>query len=198
MFEKRIEKKAVKFIEREERFINYEWNHYKTILIVIIVLLTTESYLTGSLQKFLENLGSYGYFGGFISGFLFTYGVTTPFSIAAFFILAKDLNIWILTLLGTLGGLIGEYFIYNFAKKEAGKSVKLYKNKKIKMPQIKSKLLRKLSPLIVAIIVATPLPDELAAFFCGIEKYDLRDFLILTFISKFIGILFIVYLGRIF
>jgi uncharacterized membrane protein YdjX (TVP38/TMEM64 family) len=198
MFEKRVEKKAVKFIEREERFINYEWNHYKTILIVIIVLLTTESYLTGSLQKFLENLGSYGYLGGFMSGFLFTYGVTTPFSIAAFFILAKDLNIWILTLLGTLGGLIGEYFIYSFAKKEAGKSLRLYRNKKIKMPQIKSKLLRKLSPLIVAIIIATPIPDELAAFFCGIEKYKLRDFLILTFISKFIGILFIVYLGRIF
>ena len=198
MFEKRTERKTIKFIEREERFVIYEWNHYKTVLIVIIVLLTIESYLTGSLQKFLESLGSLGYLGGFISGFLFTYGVTTPFSIAAFFILAKYLNIWILTLLGTLGGLIGEYFIYDFAKNEAGKSVKIYKNKKIKIPEIKSKLLKKLSPLIIAIIIATPLPDEFIAIFCGIEKYDLRDFLILTFISKFIGILFIVYLGRIF
>jgi membrane protein YqaA with SNARE-associated domain len=194
----KIEKKTLKFIEREERFINYEWNHYKTVLIILIIFLTLESYLTGSLQQFFDSLGKYGYIGSFISGFLYTYGVTTPFAIAAFFILAKYLNIWLLTLLGTFGGLIGEYFIYDFAKKEVGKSVRIYKNKKIKLPEIKSKFLKKITPLIAGLIIATPIPDEFLALLFGIEKYKLRDFLILTFISKFIGILLIVGLGRIF
>lgn len=194
----KIERKAIKFVKREEKFINYEWNHYKIILIIIIILLTLETYLTGSLQRFFNSLGNYGYIGSFISGFLFTYGVTTPFAIAAFFILAESLNIWLLTLLGSFGGLIGEYFIYDFAKKETGKTIKIYKNKKIKLPQIKSKMLKTLSPLIAGLIIATPIPDEFLAVLFGIEKYKLRDFLILTFICKFIGILFIVGLGRIF
>jgi uncharacterized membrane protein YdjX (TVP38/TMEM64 family) len=194
----KVEKKAIEFVKKEERLINYEWNHYKTILIIVTILLTLESYLTGTLQKFLEDLGNYGYLGSFISGFLYTYSITTPFAIAAFFILVKNLDVWLLTILGTLGGLLGEYFIYDFAKKESGKSVRISKNKKIKIPEIKSKFLKKISPLIVGIIIATPIPDEFVAIFLGIEKYRLRDFLILTFISKFIGTFIIVYLGKIF
>lgn len=194
----KTEEKIKKFVKKEERFINYEWNYYKTLLITIIILLTLESYLSGSLQKFFDELGNYGYIGSFVSGFLFTYGVTTPFALAAFFILAENLNIWLLTLLGSLGGLIGEYFIYDFAKKESGKSIKISKNKRIRVPEIKSKFLRKISILIAAIIIATPIPDEFVAALFGIEKYKLRDFLIFTFICKFIGILFIVGLGRIF
>jgi uncharacterized membrane protein YdjX (TVP38/TMEM64 family) len=195
---KKIEKNVEKLIRREERLINYEWNHYKTILLIIVILLTLESYLTGSLQQFFSSLGTYGYLGSFISGFLFTYGVTTPFSIAAFFILAENLNIWLLTISGAFGGLIGDYFIYDFARKEAGKSVKISKNKKIKLPEIKSKFLRKISPLLAAIVIATPIPDELVGILFGIERYRLRDFLILSFTCKFLGILLIVGLGRIF
>jgi len=197
MLGNKTEKKAIKFIRREEKFINYEWNHYKTILLILIFLLTLESYLSGSLQKFFDSIGEYGYIGSFFAGFLYSYGITTPFAIAAFVLLAKDLNIWVLTILGTLGGIIGEYFIYDFAKKEFGKSVRIYKNKRIKMPEIKSKLLRKLSPLIVGIVIATPIPDEFLAFLFGIEKYKLRDFLVLTFVFKLIGTFLIVGLGRI-
>lgn len=57
--------------------------------------------------------------------------------------------------------------------------------------------MKKISPLIAGFIIASPIPDEFAAVLFGIEKYKLRDFLILTFVSKFIGILFIVGLGRI-
>jgi len=198
MLRNKTGKKAIKFIRHEERFINYEWNHYKIVLITIIILLTLESYLTGSLQKFFDALGNYGYVGSFVAGFLYTYGVTTPFAVATFFILAEDLNIWLLTLAGTLGGLIGEYFIYDFAKKEAGKSVRIYKNKKIKLPEIKSKFLLAITPLLAGIVIATPIPDEFLALLFGVEKYKLRNFLILTFIFKFLGTLLIVGLGRIF
>ena len=194
----KIEKRTKRFVKNEEKFVKYEWKHYKAILIVLVVLLTVESYLSGSLELFLKNLGSYGYLSGLISGFLFTYGITTPFAIASFLILAESLNIWILTILGSLGGLLSEYLIYDFARKEASKTIKVYKNRKIRLPEIKSGLLKKLSPLIAGFIIATPIPDEFAAVLFGIEKYRLRDFLILTFISKFIGILLIVELGLLF
>jgi len=187
----RKEKEAIRTVE-------YEWKHYKIILIILIAVLTTESYLTGYLPLFLDGLGKYGYAGGFVSGFLYTFGITTPIALASFFVLAKDLNIWILTILGSIGGLLSEYFIYDFAKKEARKTIKIYENKKIKLPEVRSGFLKKLSPLIAGFILASPIPDEFAAVLFGVEQYRLRDFLIITFVFKFIGILFIVGLGRIF
>ena len=69
----KTEKKAIKFVKREEKLIIYEWNHYKLALIIIVILLTLESYLTGSLEKFLLSLGNYEYLGALLAGFFYTY-----------------------------------------------------------------------------------------------------------------------------
>jgi len=190
------EKEIEKFLRREEKFIEYEWRSYNTLAILFIFLLTIYLALSGLLQEFLLSLGKYGYIGGFISGMLFTYGITTPLAMAAFFILSKILDIWLLTFLGAIGGVITEYTIYRFARNEVGKTIKIYKNKKIKFPEIKSKLIHKLSPLIAGIIIASPIPDELVAILFATEKYEIKKFLILTFIFKFIGIFVLVDLGR--
>jgi len=192
------EREIKEFIEREEKFIEYEWRHYNALAILFIFLLTIYLVITGLLQEFLLGLGSYGYLGGFVSGMLFTYGITTPLAMVAFFILAESLDIWLLTFLGSVGGVITEYTIYSFAKNEVGKTIKIYKNKKIRFPEIKSKFLHKISPLIAGIIIASPIPDELVAILFAVEKYEIKKFLILTFIFKFIGIFLIVGLGRIF
>jgi len=192
---KKIEKKA-KFVEREERFISYEWNHYKLVLIILVILITLEAYLTGSLEKFLLSLGNYEYLGAVFAGFFYTYGATTAFSVATFFILAKVLNPWIVAFLGALGSIISEYIIYNFVSERSGKTIKI-NNKKYKIPEIKSKFLKKFSPLIAGFIIASPLPDELAAVLLGAEKYDSKKFILLAFIFNFIGILLIVALGRV-
>jgi hypothetical protein len=192
----KTEKKAIKFVEREERFISHEWNHYKLVLIILVILITLEAYLTGSLEKFLLSLGNYEYLGAFFAGFFYTYGATTAFSVATFFILAKVLNPWVLAFLGALGSIVSEYIIYNFVSERSGKTIKI-NNKKYKIPEIKSKFVKKISPLIAGFIIASPLPDELAAVLLGAEKYDSKKFILLAFIFNFIGILFIVALGRI-
>jgi hypothetical protein len=193
---KKIEKKAIKFVKREEKLIISEWNHYKLALMIIVILLTLESYLTGSLEKFLLSLGNYEYLGALFAGFFYTYGATTAFSVATFFILAKVLNPWIVAFLGALGSIVSEYIIYDFVSKRSGKTIRI-NNKKYKIPEIKSKFVKKISPLIAGFIIASPLPDELAAAFLGAEKYDIKKFILLAFIFNFIGILFIVGLGRI-
>jgi len=193
----RKEKEAIRAVEREERFISYEWNHYKLVLIILVILLTLEAYLTGSLEKFLLSLGNYEYLGAVLAGFFYTYGATTAFSVATFFILAKALNPWLLAFLGALGSIVSEYIIFNFVSERCDKFVKI-NNKKYKIPEIKSKFVKKISPLIAGFIIASPLPDELAAVLLGAEKYDSKKFILLAFIFNFIGILFIVALGRIF
>jgi hypothetical protein len=68
----------------------------------------------------------------------------------------------------------------------------------LKIPKIRYNFLKKISPLIAGFIIASPLPDELAAVLLGSENYDYKKFLILAFVFNFLGILFIVGLGRIF
>jgi uncharacterized membrane protein YdjX (TVP38/TMEM64 family) len=148
------------------------------------------------LEKFLLSLGNYEYLGALLAGFFYTYGATTAFSVATFFILAKVLNPWIMALLGALGSIVSEYIIYDFVSERSGKTIKIG-NKEYKIPEIKSKFVKKISPLIAGFIIASPLPDELAAIFLGVEKYDIKKFILLAFIFNFIGILFIVALGRI-
>ena len=194
----RIEKRTKKFIKNEEKFIRYEWKSYNTILFFLVLLLTLESFLTGSLERFLQNLGEYEYIGAVFAGFFYTYGVTSPFSVATFFILADTLNIWLLAFLGALSSIVSEFIIYDFTRMETKKLLKSRKLNGWKIPKTKHTFLKKLSPIIAGLIIASPLPDELAAILLGSENYDYKKFLALAFIFNFLGILFIVGLGRIF
>ena len=194
----RIEKRTKRFVKKEEKFIKYEWKLYHTILLFLVLLLTLESFLTGSLERFLLNLGKLEYVGAIFAGFFFTYGVTTPFSIVTFFILADTLNIWLLAFLGALSSLVSEFIIYDFARIETKKLLKSRNIRGLKIPKLKYTSLKKLSPIIAGLIIASPLPDELAAVLLAAENYDYKKFLILAFIFNFLGILFIVGLGRIF
>jgi hypothetical protein len=194
----RIEKRTKRFVKNEEKFIKYEWRRYNTILFFLIFLLTLESFLTGSLQRFLQSLGEYGYLGALLAGFFYTYGVTSPFSVATFFILAENLNPWLLAFFGALSSVVSEIIIYDFTRVETKKLLRHHKIKGLKIPKIRYNFLKKISPLIAGFIIASPLPDELAAVLLGSENYDYKKFLILAFVFNFLGILFIVGLGRIF
>lgn len=193
-----LESKTKRFVENEEKFIRYEWRRYNTILFFLILLLTLESILTSSLQRFLQSMGEYGYLGALLAGFFYTYGVTSPFSVATFFILSETLNPWLLAFSGALSSILSEFIIYDFTRVETKRLLKNHKLKGLKLPKISSKLLKKLSPLIAGFIIASPLPDELAAVLLGSENYNIKKFVVLTFIFNFLGILFIVGLGRIF
>jgi uncharacterized membrane protein YdjX (TVP38/TMEM64 family) len=196
MLGNRITNKTKEFVETEEKFVKYEWNHYKTVLMIIVILLTLEAYLEGSLQNFLESLGEYEYLGALLAGFFYTYGLTTPFSVAVIFVLAHDLNPWITALLGATGSLISEYLIYAFVRERTEKLIKGNKIGRFKIP--KNDFLKKISPIIAGLIIASPLPDELAAALLAMEKYDVKKFIVLTFVFNFLGILFLVGLGKIF
>jgi hypothetical protein len=182
------------FFRREERLIEYEWNHYKAFLIAIVVALTLDSYLTGALQMFLTSLGQYEYLGAFFAGFFYTYGATTVFSIAVFFVLSEGLNPFLVALIGAFGSVFGEFVIYSFARSQVDR---IRKRKSVRLV-IKNKYLLMLSPLIAGFIIMSPLPDELAAAFLGVEKYDIKKFIALAFVFNFLGILIIAGLNRVF
>ena len=190
--------KIKKFVESEKKFIVYEWHYWSTLLAAIVLLLTTDLILTGSLFSFLHSIKDYGYFGSFFAGLLFSDAITVTFSIAMFFTLAEEgLNPWLLSFIGALGAMTADYLIFTLVSKKSGKSIKIH-NKEYKIPEIKSKFIKKISPLIAGLIFASPLPDELAVVLFGLEHYDVKKYLVLSLTFNFLGILLVVLLGVVF
>lgn len=185
-------------VQNDEKFVIYEWKRYHLLLFLLVILLTLEAFFTGSLQSFLQSLGSYGYLGALLAGFFYTYGMTSPFSVATFFVLAERLNPFLLAFFGALSSVISEFIIYSFSRHEYRRLARHHTVFRIKISRRRKGLLKTLSPLIAGFIIASPLPDELAGAFLGSENYGVKRFMLLAFVFNFIGILFIVGLGRIF
>ena len=198
MKENKKMKKIKKFVKSEKEYIKYEWHYWNTLLTALVLFLTLNLFLTGSLTSFLHSIKNYGYIGAYFAGLLFSDAITVAFSIAIFFTFVEEgLSPWLLSFIGAFGAMTADYVIFNFFKNKSGKNIKIY-NKKYKIPEIKSKFLKKISPLIAGIIFASPLPDELVAVIFGFEHYSIKKYLLLSFVFNFLGILLIALLGAIF
>ena len=185
-----IDNMKLKEIEKKEKqigkLIRYEWNYWKTFLLTVILFLTLLLIFTGYLERFLYNIKNYGYIGAFFAGFLFSETLTITFSIAVFYILAKEgLSPWLISLTGAFGGTVANYIMFRYLRKKSGKVIKIH-NHRFKVPEIKSKFIKKISFLIAGIIIATPLPNELIAALFGLEKYDTKKYLLLSFVFSFL------------
>ena len=180
-------------VKRIRGIVRYEWSHRELFSFLLILFLTLYLYFTGYLEILIYDLGQYGYIGSFVAGFFYTSAITTSFSVAYF--LLENLNPFLSAVIGGFGAIFADYVIYSFVRKESGRTFILL-NKEIRFPKIKNKLIIKLSPLIAGFIIASPLPDELAALLFGLEKYDKKKFIIISFVFNFLGILTINLLGR--
>jgi len=153
----------------------------------------------GILEHVLGFLGT-GPLSSLIAGLFFTSAFTiAPASVAlasiAFVSPVKDV-----ALFGALGAMIGDFAIFLFIRDRFGKDVIAF----IKSSQLRIVLrsfhfgfLKWLSPLFGALIIASPLPDELGLALLGLSRTRLILLLPISFIMNFIGIYGIAYLPHI-
>ena len=110
-------------------------------------------------------------------------------------VLAENNNPIILALLAGMGAVVGDLVIIKFFKEKLSKDVSLITRelqlKKINNFLIKWKL-EFITPLIGAIIIASPLPDELGLMMLGASNLKYYQIIILTYLLNTAGILLIV------
>ncbi len=170
------------------------WNHKKLILLILSVVLAIFILKSSSLQKSLYNVGTLGYLGVFIAGLFFSYGFTTAPAMSILYLLGNNLNPINVAFIGAFGALISDYIIFRFVKYSLMDEIKKLSNEFKFHPHLKKgyiKFLKKIAPLIASFIIASPLPDELAASILGSIKVNDKEFLLISYISNFIGILII-------
>jgi len=144
---------------------------------------------------FLLRFGDYGYIGGFIAGIFFTSSFTIATATVILLILAERLSPIELGLLAGLGAVLGDLTIFKFVKNNlVGEIEDIYK--RLGGEHIHHVLYTKYFtwtlPVIGAVIIASPFPDELGISLMGISKISIYKFIIISFIFNTIGVLLVI------
>ncbi len=177
--------------------------HYKNItyllisLVIALVLLKNETF-----HSFLLHLGSLGYLGAFIGGALFSSTFTISIGAVILMLLAETLHPLEVALLAGLGGVLCDLMIFHFIKsKGLTEEIKhlfhYFGGDKISH-LLHTKFFSWTLPVVGAIIIASPLPDELGVSLMGITQIKTHNFILISFILNFIGIFLVVSAGTIF
>lgn len=130
----------------------------------------------------------------FISGLFWTSVFTTAPATVALAEIAQFNSILLIAFVGGIGALIGDLIIFRFVKNHLAGDID-YLMKKTKKERwfsiFKLKIFRWLIPLIGALVIASPLPDELGLALMGVARLKTAFFIPVSFAMNFLGILII-------
>jgi hypothetical protein len=142
-------------------------------------------------HAFLLGLGGAGYIGAFFAGFLFVLSFTVATASVILLVLSERLSPLEVGIFAGLGAMVGDLIIFRFIKDGVAEEVTpLYNSlggKRI-TKLLQKKYLKWMLPVIGAIIIASPFPDEIGVALMGVSKIKQYQFLLLTFILNATGI----------
>lgn len=174
-------------------FRNYR---YKGLTVIFISILLT-IFLSGNdfLNQAIINTSSIPIIGSFIAGILYVSASTTAFGVFILLGLSKNLSAIDIALFAGLGGAVADFAIFRFIKGDLlGEITPIY-NKlggHYLTRLMKHKLLRWSLPVIGAIIIASPFPDEVGIALMGLSKIKNYQFALLSFVLDVIGVFLLV------
>jgi membrane protein YqaA with SNARE-associated domain len=147
---------------------------------------------SGTLHDMLASFGDAWILGSFIAGIFFTSIFTAAPAIAVILLIAQDANMWLVALVASLGSLVGDFIMFRFARDRFAHYLKELIRYEMKTHRLSSIMrmrpLRWVILLIGALIIASPLPDELGVALLGFARLSSSMFAPLAFVANFLGI----------
>ena len=167
----------------------FRWKYTNAMLVALSITITAYLAITSNLTMIVNNFGSFGLLGGFLAGFFFTSIITVVPATIVLFELSKTISPYVLAPIAGLGAVITDLFLYSIIKKSVRDTEAIAKKYNLKLPKLDSRLAKILVPIIGGLIVASPLPDEIAVALFGVAKYDWKQFAVLSYVFNTLGIL---------
>lgn len=168
-------------------------------LVVLSVIVSVILFETGALESFLASTQQWRWVGSFLAGLFFVSVFTTAPAGIVLFELAKVNSVWEVALLGGLGALTGDLVIFRLVRDNLTKDITLLL-KKTNIKRLTSifrmRLFRWLVPFIGALVIASPLPDEVGLTMMGLTRMKTAVFVPISFTLNFLGILVIALLAK--
>ncbi len=184
-------------LERKWRRYHFKNLTYFGISIVAgLILLKTPFF-----REIVFRLGNFGYIGAFAGGILFVSTFTMSIGVSLLLLLAETLHPIEIGLLAGMGAVIGDLVIFQYIRSkglisEIKHFFEFFGGDKIKH-LVHTKYFSWALPVLGAIIIASPLPDELGVGLMGISKLKTSQFILLSFVLNAMGIFLIVATGAI-
>ncbi len=154
---------------------------------------------SGAIESFFANTRSVVFLESFIAGIFFTSVFTTAPSIVAIVEIAKSgTSLWELAVFGALGAMIGDLVLFKFVRDRISEDISaLIQDKKGRWKKVfKLKSFKWSAAFLGAVIIASPIPDEVGLALLGFSKVKTKYFLPISFVFNSIGILIIGILAR--
>lgn len=171
------------------------FRHFPRLTTVFLSYLAVALFLSFLGPEFFEELIlPFGALGIFIAGMLYTYSFTASIGALMFLAIAHDYSPGILAVVGGLGSLTSDMVILKFIKNDLKKEVnKLGHLKIVKMlgatPVLKERWFR---DVLGAVVIASPLPDEIGVAILASTKIKEDAFIYLALIADMVGIYLLV------
>lgn len=155
---------------------------------------------SGILQAALGLSGDSLLLSSFVAGLFFTSVFTTAPAIAALGLIAQSsASVWPVALVGGIGALIGDLVIYRFLGAHFNRDVRalasLAGNRKLSA-LFRFKFFRWLTFFLGALVIASPLPDELGLMMMGVSKAKMTLLIPTSFLLNFAGIAAIGFIAK--
>lgn len=175
------------------------WKFKNTFFLIISLGIFFYFADSSFIKNIISSIGNLGYLGAFIVGIFFVSTFTVAPASVVLFYLAKEMNVIEVALLAGLGAVLGDYIIFRFLKDKVFEELKpvfmnlggSYFSHILSTPYFAW-----LAPVVGAIIIASPFPDEIGIGLMGASKIKKWQFLILSFLLNFAGIFIIIFLAK--
>lgn len=130
--------------------------------------------------------------GSFIGGMMFTSFMTTAPGMVILAHSAKIISPFWVAAIGVFGALLADYLLFRIIRDYIAEDILTILRKRrlerfvlvLRNPKLRLSL-----GIIAALIIASPLPDELAITMLGLGHFKTRSFLLIAFCLHFLGIL---------
>ncbi len=165
---------------------------HDVVIIALGIVVAFFAVKTGVLQNLLLQIKEYSILASFLAGIFFTSTFTiAPASVAIVQIAQHGAGIPVVAFWGALGAMLGDLILFFFIRD------RFYENlmSTLKPSTIKHiahsfhfGFLKWLSPLLGALIIASPLPDELGLSLLGVSKVKVSLLMPIAFAMNFLGI----------
>ena len=159
-----------------------------------ILALTYFLHRVGILDQMVHDLEDLGYFGIFLVGMVFVSAFTAAPAAVVLVLMLEKFSIPEIAFIAGLGSVLGDYIIFRFMEDGLVRELKEVFEKVgghsiFRFHWIaQTKYFIWLGPVLGAILIASPFPDELGIGLLGIYKMSDRNFILLSWILDTVGI----------
>lgn len=175
----------------------YRTEILKDLLILVAAIAVTIGLVeSGYLDGLLLEAQRIPILGSFVAGLFFTSVFTVSLSSVFLADIAQTYHLPTVVIVGALGAVIGDLVLFLFIKERVVKNVESAVSEAPSVSRIfKSEMFRFLDPIVGALVIASPLPDEIGLALLGLAHISAKRLAIIAFIMNAIGIFIVASIG---